>query len=659
MASYVRVRRRRAPRTHAGLVVVPLLVASLLGSWTAPSVGAEPTPAVRLLHVSTAVRAPGQPVAVALTRTGPALSPGATVQLTLYTRLTTRSGLVAAIGVPGPSGPVSTTGALPVRCVTVGAHVALAVPVAPDGVAVGHRTMCGHPAPVLRLGCASGCDGVYPLRVTVAGGGAASTIDTLLTYAAGSTTPLDVAWVLRVAGGPSALDDAVPALAGLAAGPVAPVSLDVQGQSLATAPASPATSSALGLVRSVAARPSDQLLGEAYVAADLGALRASGLAGEVGQQFALTTSWLHADGVAVPAPSVTYATGPQTATSADAVAAAGYRQMVVPGSALNVDPAGTQGWGAPFRIGGAPAGATALASDTELATLSQDTTADPGLVAADFVGELAFLHYEAPNLADPRVAVVVTRATSTVAQAFVNGVLSGLRANPVLDPVTISQAFRQVPLGANGLPAVRAVAPVSSDPYGPHTVGTIRHLRITTDSLASAVRGGSSPIPSLDGQLLSAEQPLPAGEQTAILNHVQTRLQDQLGFFRIYDGPITLTSSGASLPITVYSTAPYGIAGFVHLHSPELQFPDGATTTLPGPVTAFASIRVSATAQVTGDIPLTAQLLSPTGHLVMTTAHITVRATRTSVVGIALTVLAVAVLALWWIRAARKRRAAR
>jgi hypothetical protein len=174
------------------------------------------------------------------------------------------------------------------------------------------------------------------------------------------------------------------------------------------------------------------------------------------------------------------------------------------------------------------------------------------------------------------------------------------------------------------------------------------------------VRGGATPIPSIEGELLSAEQQLPATERLAIMNQVHEELEDQLGYFHIYDGPITLTQSGASLPITVFSTAPYTYTGFLHLTSPKLTFPQGAWITLPNcPCGAVKSVRVASNAEVTGDIPLTVTLWSPKGHLNMTHAVITVRATQTSIVGIALTVLAVLVLALWWIRTSRRRRAQR
>jgi len=661
MASCARVRCRAGTRAVRALAATTVLVTLSLGA--APShAGASTTttPLVRLLHVTPVITKSGAPMTVTLTRTGPALAAGATVRLTLYSRLTTRSSLLTALSTQGPSGPVSTTGSLEASCLVAGSALRVGVRVAPVGAKLSHHLMCGKPAPVLRLG-PGGADGVYPLRITVRGGGQAATLDTLVTYATvASSAPLRLAWLLRVTGGDGGLAGAIPALQALGSHPRVPVTIDVRGSTVALAPlGTPGSLEAIGLLKAAVAQPAHELVPETYVAAELGTLRASHLPDEVMRQFALTDVSLATVHVTtLPSSTDTYGTGPQTPTSTDALASSGYHHVVIPGTALSVDPASTLSWGAAFRVGGSPSGATALASDTELSMLSDTTTADPGLVGANFLGELAFLHFEQPNLPDPRAVVVVTNATPLVTSSFVSTVLSGLAANPVVVPVTEASAFRLVPLGANGFPAVRDLALGPSTPYPGSTIRDFRHLRITTDALSSAVRVGTTPIPAIEGELLSAEQVLAARERRAIMNAVQEALEDQLGYFRIYDGPITLTQSGASLPITIFSTAPYDYTGVLRLTSPKLTFAHRSIK-LVGPVGSVYSLRVQANALVTGDIPLTATLWSPKGNLKMATAVITVRATQTSIVGIALTVVAVLVLAWWWVRTSRRRRAKR
>jgi len=664
MDSGARVRRRQAARVLAVAGVLSVLGLGVATSASGAAMSATSSSgAVRLLHETPFLSTPGELLTLSLSRTGPALGAHATVRLTIYSRLTTRSALVTAIsGGAGTVGPVSTTPPLPVACLASSGKLHVALAVSPDGVAVAPRQLCGTTAPVLRLGCSGNCDGVYPLRITVIGAGRVTSLVTLVTFAVASSTPLRVAWVLRVGGDQQRLATARGALRGIEAHPSVPVTLDIEGSTIAAGQSTSAGPHSIPLIRAIASNPADELIGEPYVPADLGALRASGLRTEVIRQFALDEVVLKAAGVTeAPAKAITYGTGPMTPTAANAMATVGIRDLIVDGRALGVDPSGALTWGDAFKVADAPSGPSVLASDSELSALSEDASFDPGLVANQLLGELAFLHFEQPNLPDPRVALFVTTATSQVPGAFVATVLDGLAHNPVLRPVSASEAFRDATVGANGFPAVRALALGPSKPLARSSIKEIGFLRIQTDALSSAVTGGNTPIPSIEGELLSSEQLMVETERTQILANVHRRLEDELGYFRIYDGPITLTESGASLPITVFSSAPYTVTGTLVLKSPRLTFPG-----LPGnKVVGFAldasvrTTRVPARALVNGDLPLMVTLVSPDGRIVLARAEITVRATGFSYVGVVLTVLAALVLAAWWIRTSRRRRAAR
>jgi hypothetical protein len=613
------------------------------------------SPPVRLLHQSPVVRAPSGLLGLSLTRTGPAAAQGATVTVYLFSRLTTRSGLDAALGSPGPSGAISATPALPATCLASGAELRVAVAVAPDGVAVAPRTLCGHPAPVLRLACASGCDGVYPVRVVVRGAGTAAALTSLVTFAHRSTSPLRVAWVLRVAGLSGALGLAAPALAGLVAHPKVNATVDVQGVAVANGLASGGAD--LAVLRAATAARAHELICEPYVPADLGALRASGLQTEVIRQFALNDVVLKSAGVArIPTPTATNANGPATPTMAEAVASVRVRHLLVDGTSLTTDPSSTLSWGGAFTLSGASPSPTALATDTPLDALSSSTAADPGLTAAQFLGELAFLHFEQPNLPDARVAAVLTPATRDVTTSFVAQVLVGLGASPVLRAVTTSGAFRQAPVGANGFPTERSFVLPASEPFRVPTINKIKFLRITTDALSSAVKAGATPIPSIEGELLTAERVLPNAARTAILDNVHYRLKQELGHFHIDGGTITLTESSGSLPITILSNAPYVVSGTLLFQSSRLTFPDGASRADVLVTPPVRSVHVSADAATSGDLPLYVLFVSPDRRIVLARAQIVVRATPTSIVGIALTVGAVLVLLLWWARTSMRRR---
>lgn len=666
MASRTAASSRRAGpgRVHgAALATLSLLtlVLASLGQLAATPAGASRSApeTVRLLAQTPFVHPPGGLLDVALTRSGPLASPDATIQLTLFSRLLTRDGLLAAIGQGGPSGAVSTTVPIAARCLPGGASVRVTVDVAELGARTASVRQCATRSPVLRVGCATGCDGVYPLRITVRGAGSTQSLVTLVTFASDSRAPLQLVWVLRVAGRDHGLSGAAGALGALASHPRVPASVDVQGVALAHGVTEPGGVAALAVLRSALAGSVHELLEEPYVPADLGALEASRLSSEVEDEFALTASELAAAHLPVaPSGTVTVLGGAVTPTSLDAASVAHFHHVVLTGADLSTDPSTTLSWGSPFVVNGESAGVTAFASDTSLSALSEQTESDPVLGATQFLGELAFLHFEEPNLPTPRVVTVLTNATNVVTAPFTATVLAGLAKNPVLEPLTASAAFSRVPVGANGFPGAWSLARGPSHPLPSATIHELRSLRLQIDALASSITGGATPIPTIDGMLLSAERVQPRSARAHQLAEVRQALAAQLAHFRIYNGPITLTATGSTtIPITVLSSAPYGVSGILELSSPRIAFPN--------PKMAFSvsgtvhSIRVHARALVNGDLPLSVRLVSQGGTLVLAHAMITVRVTGFSVVGLVLTILAAAVLAMWWARTLRRKRAGR
>lgn len=666
MASRAAVHARRVRRALAGAgrgaALLGSVVCVLLTLGTTATAGATTGTTgggVRLVAQTPVVVPPAGVLGIALTRTAALAHPNSTVQLTLFARLLTRDGLEAAIGAVGPTGQVATTRTIAARCLPGGAVARITAVVAVNGTRVTPPAQCGTSAPVLRLGCASGCDGVYPLEVTVRGGGTVQSLVTLVTFAATSHQKLRVVWVLRIAGRDHGLLAASGALGAIATHPKVPVTVDAQGVAVAHGLTEPGGIAAAALLRAALGGSVHELLGEPYVPADLGALRASRLPSEVFGQFALTDSVLLSAHVpSAPSRLVTVLSGPATPTAVDAVTSAHFHHLVLVGSDFATDPSSTLSWGAPFHVVGAPGGATALCADTELSALSENTQGDPALGAAQFLGELAFLHFEAPNLPSPRAVVVLTDATNDVTAPFVDAVLSGLSSNPVLAPATASDAFTRIPPGADGLQSRWPLALGPSHPLPSSTVREIRALRIMTDALSQAVSGGATPIPTIDGMLLGAERTTPAGVRSHELYEVRRALDQQRAYFHFYTGPITLTATGSTtIPITVLSDAPYSVHGLLELSSPRISFPE---RTLPFDLSGSVySVRVPARALVNGDLPLTVRLLTPEGNLVLVRAMITVRVTGFSVVGLVLTVLAVGVLAVWWVRTARHKRAAR
>ncbi len=122
---------------------------------------------------------------------------------------------------------------------------------------------------------------------------------------------------------------------------------------------------------------------------------------------------------------------------------------------------------------------------------------------------------------------------------------------------------------------------------------------------------------------------------------------------------VTFTSQRAAIPVTVLSSAPYPVTVVVTLSSDKFTFPDGNTQrlTLIHPTT---SVRVTAQARTSGDrLPIEVTLHTPDGQVLIAHTVLTVHSTEISFVGVALTVLAGAVLLVWWVRTWRRSRRAR
>jgi hypothetical protein len=94
----------------------------------------------------------------------------------------------------------------------------------------------------------------------------------------------------------------------------------------------------------------------------------------------------------------------------------------------------------------------------------------------------------------------------------------------------------------------------------------------------------------------------------------------------------------------------------VTLTSDKFTFPDGNSRklVLNRPTT---SVRVTAQARTSGDrLPIEVTLQTPNGQLTLAHTVLTVHSTAISFVGVALSVLAGAVLVVWWLRTWRRSR---
>jgi RNA polymerase sigma factor (sigma-70 family) len=163
-----------------------------------------------------------------------------------------------------------------------------------------------------------------------------------------------------------------------------------------------------------------------------------------------------------------------------------------------------------------------------------------------------------------------------------------------------------------------------------------------------------------DVVLASESADLKTPQREAILHDVGTAIKAQLAQVSIAGNQmLTLTSDRAQIPISIDSKAPYPITGTLVLSSGDLFFSNGTRRlAIPDTLTTAINNRyISVETRTSGEFRLEITFHSTRGNLVIASGVIEIRSTATSVVGVVLSLGAIAVLAAWWIRTGFRRRA--
>ena len=225
--------------------------------------------------------------------------------------------------------------------------------------------------------------------------------------------------------------------------------------------------------------------------------------------------------------------------------------------------------------------------------------------------------------------------------------------------MTLGQLFAQVPVGGNREPAVRRLqAGPAVNGITPSAADRIALDRQELGSFSAAVSGHPSVLITLGDALLTTEaRGLSPARRTEALAAYGRAFDGETGKITLAtERTVTFTAQRAPIPITVLSSAPYPVHVVVTLNSDKFTFPDGNTVhmTLDRPTT---SVRVTAQARTSGDrLPIDVTLHTADGQLILARTVLTVQSTAISFVGVALTVLAGAVLLAWWVRTWRRSR---
>jgi hypothetical protein len=523
---------------------------------------------------------------------------------------------------------------------------------------------CPAGAPTLVLGCTplnGTCPGVYPVTVSLFRQGSSSPLSrftTFLTYNESEGQSLRVGLVVPVKPG------GLTAMAGALAG-----HRDV-ATTLAVCPAAVAGAqqthdhAAVRAQDQIDALVGDEVIGAPYVPVNLAALAGANLTGEINAQVSRGDELLHSAGLKPVDGSWVDASTPFTQGDASSLASglqvAGAPQLVLSDNDLASGGVSNLTFAQPFSLDlGHGSTIPAAAVDSSLSARFNQEPSNPVLAAEQLLAGVSFVHFEAPFLADARGVVLVPPSSWRPSETFMNTLLGGLQNNPSLQAVTLSQFFAQVPAGGNHEPSVRRL---QSGPAGPGiTHNAADRIALARDQLASfskAVSGHPPEMNSLGDTLLSTEaRGLSATRRADALTAYDRAFASETDKITLAtERTVTFTAQRAAIPVTVLSAAPYPVSVVVTLASDKFTFPDGNTRqlVLNRPTT---SVRVTAQARTSGDrLPIEVTLQTPNGQLTLAHTVLTVHSTAISFAGVALTVLAGAVLLAWWVRTWRRSR---
>jgi hypothetical protein len=535
--------------------------------------------------------------------------------------------------------------------------------------------------------------GVYPLEVEVLDGAERSRgsfltmVVAVATDVTGAAIPIDtklgVAWTWPLSAGPSTLPGGAPdpivtralrpsgrlgrqAVAITRAGDVpitlvpGPETLEAWVRQGAT---DPAIARGAAAVEDAAGR--DQVVTSTYVPTDLPSLLAAGLGSAVDAQLVRGDATLGR--ILATRPDVRSALAdPIDASSLARLRAGGVDHVIVDAASLAAS--GRAIPTRPFVLQPPPSlvpsgSVSAVAGDAAIENLLR-AVGPPALRAQRVLAALSVIAFEDPR--NPRAITMVNPPDLDPPITLLDSLLTGLRGNPLLAPMTVDEVFALVPAEttANGTPVTRQLAAYAPPPPPVSTL-TYGAARLRLDAFRSlagpadpvVVRGERSLLVCQSSTFVGARGTVRAN---ATVKSIDRSIDGFLARIRIpRPSTITLTSRSGEIPLTFRNDTGKTIDVFLELASAKLTFPAGATRTLRLP-TRSTTLRVPVEARTSGTFPLHLTVTSADGALSVANSTFRVRSTAVSTVGIVLMVGAVVFLIAWWgVHIRRNRRARR
>jgi hypothetical protein len=285
----------------------------------------------------------------------------------------------------------------------------------------------------------------------------------------------------------------------------------------------------------------------------------------------------------------------------------------------------------------------------------------PALRAARLLAGLAIVAREQPS--QRRGVALVNPTDWDPDDAFVAAVVAGLRANPVLTPVTVSTFVADVPtadgpsraIASHGSPAA---PPVTAKQFAAATANLAAVNDLLGPSNPIVARGDRSLYTSLySGWQANADSRARARAQLDGIGHSVQGFLSGIGM--PLNTTVTVTSSQAEIPITFRNDTGQPVRVHVRFESDKLLFPGGTERDI-DLAPRNTTVRFAVETRSSGTFPVAVTLTTAGATpLPIQSAQLRVRSTFVSGVGVFLTVAAGVFLALWWGWDIRKRRRAK
>ncbi|MCC5954401.1 MAG: hypothetical protein JJU45_20120 [Acidimicrobiia bacterium] len=411
-----------------------------------------------------------------------------------------------------------------------------------------------------------------------------------------------------------------------------------------------------------------QVMADTYVPLDLGAWVAADRLDEVDRQFDAGLTAVGDTLSVTPRRSSWLLDATVDPAALDALVARGVTQVVVPAELLDPLSAAdfpvtlTQG----FDVTNGPrTTVAAVQTDDDLVDLLASSD-QPALAANRVLGDLGVLAYDDPSL---RRGVVLVAPDDPATHDALGELLTAVAtppagAEPLFDPATLDRLFDTISNADD--PAGDGVLQRSWDFDPPTSLGTFptqldaaRQLVATYATMVDpAVPDG--PLQADELTLVAPDARLAADERRTYLAGADAMVAAGTDVVKVPDQEaVTLTAREATIPLTFTNQAPHSVRVDLALASEKLEFPGGDVIELDlAPGTSRVEIAVQARAS--GAFPVEANLRSPDGRLELAANTFTVRSTAFSGLGVVLSGVAGAFLALWWgrtiVKVRRRRR---